>query len=181
MNVYVGQGDGTFIMQPPNEMPAGYDPRTRPWYNEAVSAGKMTLTEPYRDSVTKGLIITIATPVRSLTGQRGVAGGDLSLATLVKMISSIHFQGDGCAFLVDESEHILVHPDTSLVMKTLAEVYPTDTPKLSQKISENTLGGHAQVLTFARVNGLPSGNWYVGVALDKGRRTQCSVSSGTLR
>ncbi|MDH0748809.1 methyl-accepting chemotaxis protein [Pseudomonas sp. GD03842] len=167
MNVYEGQGDGAFIMQPPDEMPAGYDPRTRPWYKDAVSAGKTTLTEPYLDAVTKGLIITIATPVKTASGQQGVAGGDLSLETLVKMISSLRVQGDGYAFLVDATGRILVHPDTSLVMKTLAEVYPTDTPKLSSEISESVLAGKTQILSFARVNGLPSVTWYVGVAVDK--------------
>lgn len=167
MSVYLGQGDGAFTLQPPDEMPAGYDPRTRPWYRDAVAAGKTTLTEPYIDAVTKGLIITIAAPVKTNAGLVGVAGGDLSLQTLVKMISALRLQGDGYAFLVDASGRILVHPDTTAVMKTLSEVYPTDTPKLSQDISESPLNGHMQILTFAHVDGLPSVNWYVGVAVDK--------------
>jgi methyl-accepting chemotaxis protein len=167
MSVYIGKGDGAFMLQPPDEMPAGYDPRTRPWYKDAISAGKTTLTEPYLDAVTKGLIITIATPIKGTAGQSGVTGGDLSLETLVKMISSLRLQGNGYAFLVDSTGRILVHPDTSMVMKTLAEVYPSATPKLSQDISESELAGRTQVLTFAHVNGLPSVNWYVGVAVDK--------------
>ncbi|TDV62612.1 methyl-accepting chemotaxis sensory transducer with Cache sensor [Pseudomonas sp. LP_7_YM] len=169
MTLSLGQSDGSFLTQPPDEMPAGYDPRTRPWYKGAISAAKTTLTEPYLDAVTKGLIVTIATPVKNVTGQQGVVGGDLSLETLVNMISSLRVQGDGYAFLVDASGRILVHPDTSLVMKTLAEVYPTDTPKLSRDISESTLAGKTQILTFAQVDGLPSVNWYVGVAVDKAK------------
>jgi methyl-accepting chemotaxis protein len=169
MSVYLGQGDGAFSLQPPDEMPAGYDPRTRPWYKDAVGAGKTTLTEPYIDAVTKGLIITIATPVKTATGLPGVVGGDLSLDTLVKMISALRLQSDGYAFLVDASGRILVHPDTTMVMKTLSEVYPSDTPTLTQDISESTLNGNTQILTFAHVNGLPSVNWYVGVAVDKAR------------
>ncbi|RML88774.1 Methyl-accepting chemotaxis protein [Pseudomonas savastanoi] len=167
MSIYQGKSDGSFVTQPPDDMPADYDPRTRPWYVDAVRAGKTILTEPYLDAVTKGLIVTLATPVKSASGVSGVIGGDLSLEILVKMISSLRLHGDGYAFLVDANGRILVHPDTSQVMKTLAEVYPANTPKLSQNLSESEHAGKAQILTFAHVDGLPSVNWYVGVAMDK--------------
>nr|WP_110950323.1 methyl-accepting chemotaxis protein [Pseudomonas bohemica] len=167
VSIYLGKADGSFITQPPDEMPAGYDPRTRPWYTDAIGAGKTTLTEPYLDVLTKDLIVTIASPVKGASGVSGVAGGDLSLAALVKMISSMRVHGSGYAFLVDAQGRILVDPDTSRVMKTLAEVYPVATPKLSRDISQSSLGGRTQILTFAHVDGLPSVDWYVGVAVDK--------------
>jgi len=167
MSVYVGTEQGEFKMQPPDELPSDYDPRTRPWYKDAVSANEPTLTEPYLDAVTKDLIITIATPISRGGKQEAVAGGDLSLETLVKMIKTLHVQYDGYAFLVDDSGRILVHPDTSLVMKTLADAYPVETPKISSGVSESAFQGKTQILAFARVNGLPSVNWYVGVAVDK--------------
>ena len=167
VSIYLGKADGSFITQPPDEMPAGYDPRTRPWYTDAIGAGKTTLTEPYLDVLTKDLIVTIASPVKGASGVSGVAGGDLSLAALVKMISSMRVHGSGYAFLVDAQGRILVDPDTSRAMKTLAEVYPVATPKLSRDISQSNLGGRTQILTFAHVDGLPSVDWYVGVAVDK--------------
>nr|WP_122545123.1 methyl-accepting chemotaxis protein [Pseudomonas viridiflava] len=169
MSIYVGKKDGSFSTQPPDDMPGDYDPRTRPWYTGAIAAGKTTLTEPYLDAVTKGLIVTIATPVKSASGVSGVVGGDLSLETLVKMISSLRLHNDGYAFLVDANGRILVHPDASLAMKTLAEVYPVSTPRLSQELSESEFAGKTQILTFAHVNGLPSVDWYVGVAMDKSK------------
>ena len=167
MSIYLGKADGSFVTQPPDDMPGDYDPRTRPWYTDALKAGKTTLTEPYLDAVTKGLIVTIATPVKGPSGVAGVAGGDLSLEVLVKMISALRLQNDGHAFLVDANGRILVHPDTSLVMKTLAEVYPNTTPRLSEDVSESEHAGKTEVVTFAHVDGLPSVNWYVGIAVDK--------------
>ena len=170
MSIYLGRADGSFVTQPPDDMPGDYDPRTRPWYTDALKAGKTTLTEPYLDAVTKGLIVTIATPVKGpsgVAGVAGVAGGDLSLEVLVKMISALRLQNDGHAFLVDANGRILVHPDTSLVMKTLAEVYPNATPRLSEDVSESEHAGKTEVVTFAHVDGLPSVNWYVGIAVDK--------------
>lgn len=168
MNVYIGRADGAFVMQPPDEMPAGYDARTRPWYKGAQEAGKTMLTAPYTDAVTKSLIITIATPVKGPNGQAvGVAGGDLPLDTLVKTINALDFQGNGYAFLVDGDGQILVHPDKTLVSKTLRDAYPTATPRLSADISESERAGRPEVLTFAHVEGLPSVNWYIGLAVDK--------------
>ncbi|VVN00745.1 Methyl-accepting chemotaxis protein PctA [Pseudomonas fluorescens] len=169
MSIYVGKKDGSFSTQPPDDMPGDYDPRTRPWYTGAIAAGKTTLTEPYLDAITKGLIVTIATPVKAASGVSGVVGGDLSLETLVKMISSLRLHNEGYAFLVDANGRILVHPDASLAMKTLAEVYPVSTPRLSQELSESEFAGKTQILTFAHVNGLPSVDWYVGVAMDKSK------------
>ncbi|WP_137971255.1 methyl-accepting chemotaxis protein [Pseudomonas sp. F(2018)] len=160
---YLGSADGTFTMRPESEMPADYDPRTRPWYKDAMSAGGSTLTEPYMDAATSKLIITIATPA----GSSGVVGGDLSLDTLVQIINSLDFGGLGYAFLVSADGKILVHPNKDLVMKTLREVYPQNTPQIRSELSEVELDGVERLLTFTQVKGLPSVTWYVGLSIDK--------------
>ncbi|AYF88128.1 methyl-accepting chemotaxis protein [Pseudomonas sp. JS3066] len=160
---YFGTQDGQFTMRPDSAMPEGYDPRTRPWYQGAKSAGGTTLTEPYVDAATGQLIMTIATPVQSL----GVAGGDLSLQTLVQIINALDFDGMGYAFLVSSDGKILVHPNKDMVMKSLRDIYPQNTPAISTGFSEVELDGSTRILTFAPVKGLPSVNWYIGVSVDK--------------
>ena len=162
---YLGSSDGSFIMRPNDEMPADYDPRARPWYKDARNAGGTTLTEPYIDAATKELIITIATPAK----EAGVVGGDLSLKTLVQIINSLNFNGIGYAFLVSDDGKILVHPDNSLVMKNLSELYPTNTPVLSNKLSEVEQNGETRLITFSPVKGLPSVTWHVGLSIDKSK------------
>ncbi len=160
---YFGTQDGQFTMRPDSAMPEGYDPRTRPWYQGAKSAGGTTLTEPYVDAATGQLIMTIATPVQSL----GVAGGDLSLQTLVQIINALDFDGMGYAFLISSDGKILVHPNKDMVMKSLRDIYPQNTPAISTGFSEVELDGSTRILTFAPVKGLPSVNWYIGVSVDK--------------
>ena len=160
---YLGAADGSFTMRPDEQMPEGYDPRTRPWYKDAMSAGGSMLTEPYVDAATSQLIITIATPA----GSSGVVGGDLSLDTLVQIINSLDFDGIGYAFLLSADGKILVHPNKDLVMKTLKEVYPQNTPTVSAGVTEAELDGVERILTFTPVKGLPSVNWYVGLSIDK--------------
>ncbi|MDP9941125.1 methyl-accepting chemotaxis protein [Ectopseudomonas alcaliphila] len=162
---YLGTESGGFTMRPDEQMPADYDPRSRPWYKDALAAGGTTLTEPYVDAATGELIITIATPARPA----GVVGGDLSLQTLVNIINALDFDGIGYAFLVSADGKVLVHPDKNLVMKNLKDIYPQNTPRISSEFSEAQLDGNTRILTFRQVKGLPSVNWHIGLSIDKAK------------
>ncbi len=163
--IYLGTAQGAFTMRPDEKMPDGYDPRARPWYKDAQAAGGTTLTEPYIDAATNVPIMTIATPVPAV----GVVGGDLNLQTLVNIINALDFDGMGYAFLVSNDGKILVHPDKNLVMKSLADLYPRDTPPISSNFSEVEQDGQTRILTFAPIKGLPSVQWYVGLSIDKNK------------
>ncbi|MBA1261372.1 methyl-accepting chemotaxis protein [Stutzerimonas stutzeri] len=165
---YFGSVEGQYLMRPEDEeLPTDYDPRTRPWYQDAVSAGGSTLTEPYADAGLGGLVMTLATPVRSHGQTLGVVGGDLALDTLIEIINALDFGGMGHAFLISARGDVLVHPDQDMVGKNLREAYPQETPSLDSRYSEASLDGNARVLSFSPVTGLPSVEWYVGISLDR--------------
>ncbi|AIN56805.1 chemotaxis protein [Pseudomonas soli] len=164
LTIYLGQPDGTFTVRPDTKMPDGYDPRVRPWYKDGLNASGPILTEPYIDMATNKMVISIiSTASRSV----GVVGGDLALDGLVEIINSLNFGGMGYAFLVNDQGKILVHPDKNLVMKTLSDLFPQNTPRLSSELTEVTLNGETRLLTFTPVKGLPSANWYIGLSVDK--------------
>ena len=167
MATYVGDSKGAFTIRPDTKMPDGFDPRVRPWYKGAQASNGSTLTEPYIDAATGKLIISIATPSTRASEAVGVVGGDLSLQTLVDNIGALKFGGMGYAFLVSADGKVLVHPDKNLVMKTLADVYPKNTPKISSDFSEVQANGKDNIVTFTQIKGLPSVNWYLGVSVDK--------------
>ena len=167
MATYVGDSQGTFTIRPDTKMPDGFDPRVRPWYKGAQASNGSTLTEPYIDAATGQLIISVATPSTKAGQNIGVVGGDLSLQTLVDNIGALNFGGMGYAFLVSADGKVLVHPDKALVMKTLADVYPKDTPKISADFSEVQANGKANIVTYTPIKGLPSVNWYLGISVDK--------------
>jgi methyl-accepting chemotaxis protein len=164
---YLGGQDGSFLMRPAEEMPADYDPRARPWYKDAIAAGGSTLTEPYVDAASGELVISIATPAQQSGRNIGVVGGDLGLKALVEIINALDFNGMGYAFLVSGDGKILVHPDSSRVMKSLGELFPGHAPSLDANYAEVDLDGQTRILSFSRVQGLPSVTWYVGISLDK--------------
>ncbi|UWI60741.1 methyl-accepting chemotaxis protein [Pseudomonas sp. BW7P1] len=167
MASYLGDATGHFTIRPDAKMPDGFDPRVRPWYKGAESSSTSTLTEPYIDAATGQTIISIATAAKKAGQSVGVVGGDLSLQTLIDTLSARDFSGMGYAFLVSADGKILVHPDKALVMKSLKEAYPQDTPRISSDFSEVTVDGKTRIVTFAPIKGLPSVNWYIGLSVDK--------------
>ncbi len=167
MASYLGDATGHFTIRPDAKMPDGFDPRVRPWYKGAESSSTSTLTEPYIDAATGQLIISIATASKKAGQSVGVVGGDLSLQSLVDTLAARDFDGMGYVFLVSADGKILVHPDKALVMKSLKEAYPQDTPRISSDFSEVTVDGKTRIVTFAPIKGLPSVNWYIGLSVDK--------------
>ncbi|MCD5976193.1 methyl-accepting chemotaxis protein [Pseudomonas syringae] len=163
---YIGDTEGVFTQRPDAEMPAGYDPRKRPWYTSTVTADKTIISAPYLASV-GGLVVTIASPIKINGKLAGVAGGDLSLETLVKIVNSVEFGGLGHAFLVSGDGQVIVSPDKDQVMKNLKDIYPGQTLTLDKKLREVTLNGQQRLLSFAPISGLPGADWYIGLSIDK--------------
>ena len=169
MGAYLGNKDGTFIIRPDSKMPEGYDPRARPWYKSAQSTSGPALTEPYIDLASGQLVISIVNSVLKDGQNIGVAGGDLSLQVIADSLNAMDFNGMGYAFLISADGKILVHPDKTLVMKSLAEAYPKDTPRISSDFSEVEVDGKTRIVTFTPIKGLNSVNWYIGLSADKGK------------
>ncbi|PYY69348.1 chemotaxis protein [Pseudomonas jessenii] len=167
MASYLGDATGHFTIRPDAKMPDGFDPRVRPWYKGAESSSTPTLTEPYIDAATGQLIISMATASKKAGQSVGVVGGDLSLQTLIDTLSARDFDGMGYAFLVSADGKILVHPDKALVMKSLSEAYPKDTPRIGNGFSEVDVDGKTRIVSFTPIKGLPSVNWYIGLSVDK--------------
>ena len=167
MLVYFGDSQGSFTIRPDSKMPDGYDPRTRPWYEDALNSSTSSLTEPYIDAATGQMVITIGTAVKKAGQTLGVVGADLTLETITDNINSLNFNGMGYAFLVNADGKILVHPNKELSTKNLKDIYAQETPTISTNISEVKLDGKTRIVTFAPIKGLGNTNWYVGLSIDK--------------
>ena len=167
MATYFGDSQGGFTIRPDSQMPDGFDPRTRPWYKDALISRTTSLTEPYIDAVTGQMIISIGTQVKKAEQTLGVVGADLSLQALTDTINALNFNGMGYAFLVSADGKVLVHPDKALITKNLKELYPSGTPPISTQFSEVNVNGNTRIVTFAPIKGLGAVNWSVGLSIDK--------------
>ena len=121
-DVYVGRTDGYMLMKSPEAnatLPSDYDPRQRPWYKKAMSLGRASFTEPYKDASTNDMIISTLTPVKR--GEyEGVAGADIGLGTISKTLSTVTLADTGYAALVNRAGTVLFHPTQSLIGKNIS-------------------------------------------------------------
>lgn len=105
---YVGTEDGVMIQSPNLELADDYDPRERPWYQQAKeTAGQVVITEPYTSSSTNTLVVKIA---RTTEDNSGVIGMDITLGNLEETSKKIHIGKEGYTTILDQTKHIIVHP-----------------------------------------------------------------------
>jgi len=101
---------------------------------------------------------------------RGAVRGDLKSQAVDDILNSFDLGGMGYAFLVDDQGSVLVHPDKSLVLKKLADLYPGSTPRLESDLQNAVaVDGGARIVTFLPVQGLAGGRWYVGLSVDESK------------
>lgn len=119
-NVYVGTYNKKMFLYPEAELPADYDPTTRPWYQKAVKEGKTIWTEPYIDTASKKLTVTVAKPVNSSTGEfTGVVAMDITLDQLSDLLGQTRLGKNGYFLMTDASGVIELHPDKELIGKEI--------------------------------------------------------------
>ncbi|MDR6712615.1 methyl-accepting chemotaxis protein [Pseudomonas hunanensis] len=164
---YFGGQDGRMQSVPGGNRAADYDPRQRGWYKAASTANQTIVTEPYLSASAGKLVITLATPVQQGGRLLGVSGVDTDLQTISTLINALDFNGRGHAFIVNAQGKILIHPKAELALKSLADVYPSDTPRIASGLKEVEFEGRRQFISFTHVDGVPSADWYVALVLDQ--------------
>jgi methyl-accepting chemotaxis protein len=122
--IFMGTIHGGFLVAPLMDLPAGYDPRTRPWYKEPMaSPGKMTISKAYV-SATGAPVVSICSTFNGSDGKPlGVVGLDLALNKLSDIVNSIKLGETGYVMLIQQDGTILANPkDKALNFKKLGEV-----------------------------------------------------------
>ncbi len=118
MNAYIGLDDKRMLLYPEQELPADYDPTTRPWYQNAVSANKLVWSDPYPDASSGMMVVSVSMPIYDDTDEFvGVLAIDISLATMTDFISSSVIGEEGYMALYDSKGIAVAHPDETLIAK----------------------------------------------------------------
>ncbi|TNI21271.1 methyl-accepting chemotaxis protein [Aeromonas dhakensis] len=121
---YFGSTQGVMTRQDPSLNTGNYDPRERPWYQDAVKAGQLIVTAPYVSVTMQKLVVTLSEPVRHQGELVGAVGANLALDKLIDEVLAMQVQGDGYAMLLDSSGLIVGHPNKELALKQIAELSP---------------------------------------------------------
>ncbi len=164
------EADGNPISNTPTwSPPAGWDGRKRPWYPLARSKTSAVLTEPYADSATKDILISVVANIKDNGFFKGAFGGDLSLKTVSDAVNTLTFNNTGYAFLVNSQGIIISHPDSNLNGKQLNSLFTDATPTLDNRLQELKLGDKVVLTKFSPMKGLNNKEWLIGVVLDKNK------------
>ncbi|NLK99317.1 MAG: methyl-accepting chemotaxis protein [Clostridiales bacterium] len=116
INVFVGTEEGEFLVDPVAGLPEGYDPRKSSWYKGALEKpDDIFISDPYIDTGSGGLVVTISGAMRDNGKIIGVVGIDLELTTYASALSSIKVGETGYVYIVDANGIIIAHPDSSFI------------------------------------------------------------------
>ena len=110
-----------------------YDYLHQAWYTISTLNKRASWSEPYFDEGGGNtLMATYSNPITHHQRFVGILTIDLSLQKLQEIVSSIHILDSGYAFLLSKEHKILVHPDSSQVMR----IYPVKSFEHNRIIKE---------------------------------------------
>lgn len=169
-DLYIGTTDGIMIdgsLWVPDE---GYDPRTRPWYEEAKGSEGVVFTDAYLDMVTNKWAVSIANPIKSESGTlHGVLAMDILLDTITEKVASQKVGKTGYAYMIDSKGLIIAHKDDDLLNKNITQIKGLES--IGEKLLSNDNGleqysfeGKDKIMVFKK---LSSTSWVIAVTIDK--------------
>jgi methyl-accepting chemotaxis protein len=111
--------DGGFFMDGSGWVPpADYDQTTRGWYNGALGATGVYLSDPYVDAITKKLVVTVAKKVTFPDGSPGgVVGADLFITRVAELVAAKRLSPNGKTYLLSKDGLYITHETPESILK----------------------------------------------------------------
>ncbi|MEZ9229843.1 methyl-accepting chemotaxis protein [Vibrio amylolyticus] len=169
-DIFFGTVDGEMLRSHPERNRAGYDPRERPWYKDALIANEQIVTTAYQDAITGELLVTIAEPVYQGATLRGVVGADVLIDQLVTDLINLDVGQNAYTMLIEKTDStLLVHPDKQFALQPLNRLSQTlSMPVIEEAIRQNkveyiTVDGREKLLYFYPVEGT---SWIFTIVMD---------------
>ncbi|MGR6832331.1 methyl-accepting chemotaxis protein [Aliivibrio wodanis] len=123
-NAYVGFDTGRFLL---DDLEAetgarenGYDPRTRNWYQAALSANEPVLLNPYvTTDVSQRVVVTMSMPYVNRGKIRGVLGIDTTVGHLETLMRKVPVPDNSQVMMIDGDGQILAHTKDGYQLKNI--------------------------------------------------------------
>lgn len=171
LNLYCGTKDSRFIQSNKEaEIPEGYDPVERGWYQQAAAEKTVIVTDPYWDVITNQMCTTIAVPVYIKDELAAVIGLDVTLGTVTDLTGSINYDEGVYGFLVDSSGQYVAHKNKQFepseekaiaVKEQMPELDDLISGKKSEVVKLTDYDGSQCYFAAAGIEG---SSWKLGVA-----------------
>ncbi|WP_214795267.1 MULTISPECIES: methyl-accepting chemotaxis protein [unclassified Exiguobacterium] len=166
-NIYFASAAGAMTIYPEQELPEGYDPRTRPWYEAAEASGQeVAITNPYVDAASQKMMITVS---KKTADGRGVVAVDVDVNDIADVASSIQIGQEGYVAIFDEAQQVVIHPSIEVGEKSTEasteSLFATDEGILS--VEENGEGVEKAFVTNPLTGWKITGTLYDGEIQDE--------------
>ncbi|HBC92725.1 MAG TPA: hypothetical protein DCZ10_07415 [Pelotomaculum sp.] len=143
VNVFAGFEDKRYAESNGWVPPADYDPRTRSWYQKAMSSNDVTYSDVYEDQGTKQLIVSVVKKIERNGKPLGVVGVDIDLEDLKNMAGAIKIGKTGYAYVIDSKGNFISHPS----LKPSDNIFAIENGA-RKAVGEAFLSGQPVVQTF---------------------------------
>jgi len=165
----IGKGKG-YIANDDRRMLPGFDVNVRPYYTQVLEKKGIIFTEPYADSNTKIMVITIAGPVYDQSQNIvGVVAVDVRLTQLTEIIKGYNIDYKGSAILASNQGTVVYDKDKNKILKDNITKYEGSLGVIAKKMLSNKSGramydknGDSYYFAY---NALPSNGWSLGVSM----------------
>ncbi|EJU25732.1 methyl-accepting chemotaxis protein, partial [Selenomonas sp. CM52] len=110
---YVGFPDGSSVVK--DQASEGFDPRTRPWYKNAVNSKNVELSEVYQTDPDKTRVITLSKAVYNKNGELvAVIGMDASVDSMTEILKDVKVGEHGSLFVLGPDSEFIYHKKFTL-------------------------------------------------------------------
>ncbi|HPX15493.1 MAG TPA: methyl-accepting chemotaxis protein [Petrotogaceae bacterium] len=163
---FVGYEDKSIFFYPHNEVDSSYNPKERSWYIQAVAnAGTTVTTDPYVDTVTKKMVVSVVKTFTGNTGAlKGVAGADIAIDSLLTEISANNSFRSSYSFVADAAGKIVLHSDNSMMGKSISEESYFSKVKENQGVLGEKIGDQDKIICYNKISSL---GWTVFTLIDR--------------
>ena len=166
--IYMGTEWGGIVGLSAEQLPDVFDPRDRPWYQNAAKAnGSIVITEAYR-SADGVLTFTIAQSVKNAKGDLiGCVGIDINLTDMTAFINGVRAGETGYCMLLQNDGMILAnskHPEFNF--KTLKETGDPAFAEIEhiQDSASLTIDGKQWIISLFSLSGL---DWKLAIFVER--------------
>ena len=135
LNVSLAYEDGEFTVDYAsiNAIPADYNHKEREWYIEGMKKGDIYFSEPYLDTTSGDMCVTVTYPIEKAGGVKGLISVDfvLNVDQYLKELPNAHL--DGRLYVIHNSGLIAAVLNKEHLMKNVSNLFK---PELTNYINE---------------------------------------------
>lgn len=156
--VSFGTESGGYVEVPDFQPSKAYDPRVRPWYQNALLTDAPYFSEPYQTKITQELVFAVSKSVKVNQEKVGVVSLTLKLEDLMSEINSQYSGKDGYINILSPNNFFLNSPqhmewlltaadDPSPALKNDSKHQFTDLAKYHESYFEGEIDGESSILS----------------------------------